>query len=134
MTEQTWLPEPSEASKPFFDGCSEGVLRIQKCQNCGTWAYPITTACSNCGSYDIGWDDASGDATLYAHGLLQRVYHPRHDGNLPVIIAQIDLVEGLRIFSNVVNVDPQELKAGDALKVTFETFPDGGTIPVFEPA
>lgn len=60
MTDQTWIPAPSEATKPFFDGAREGKLRLQVCTGCGTWAYPLTAVCSNCGSNDIEWRDASG--------------------------------------------------------------------------
>ena len=62
-----------------------------------------------------------------------RPYHARHTERLPLILAQIDIEEGLRLNTNVVDVDPAELKVGDAVEVAFETFPDGGVIPVFKP-
>ena len=134
MTEQTWIPEPSEQTKPFFDGAAEGKLRLQVCADCGTWAFPLTQICGHCGSTDIEWRDASGRGTVYAHGRLQRVYHPRHQDHLPIILAQVDIEEGIRLNTNVVDIDPAELKTGAAVEVAFETFPDGGVLPVFKPA
>lgn len=134
MSDQTWIPEPSAAAAPFFDGAREGKLRLQQCSSCNTWAYPPATICSNCGSNDMAWADASGKGTVYAHGRLARQYHPRHAERLPLVLAQVDIEEGLRLNTNVVDIDPAELRVGMAVTVTFETFPDGGVLPVFKPA
>ena len=58
MSDQTWIPEPSEASKPFFDGAGEGKLRLQVCTRCNTWAYPPATICTNCGSHELEWRES----------------------------------------------------------------------------
>ena len=134
MTEQTWIPEPTEATRPFFDGAKEGKLRLQVCTACDTWAYPLTAICSNCGSTEITWRDATGRGTVYAHGRLMRPYHPRHQDRLPLVLAQIDIEEGLRLNTNVVDIDPAALKVGDRVQVAFEQLPDGGVLPVFKPA
>lgn len=130
----TWIPEPSDASKPFFDGAREGKLRLQVCEDCGTWAYPITTICSECGGASLTWRDAEGTGQVYAHGRLAREYHPRHKDRLPLVLAQVDIPEGLRLITNIVDVDPGVVKTGDRVQIGFETFPDGGVLPVFKPA
>jgi hypothetical protein len=132
MSDQTWIPAPTAATQPFFDGAKEGKLRLQVCSACNTWAYPPTTICMNCGSTDIEWRDASGKGEVYAHARLMRQYHERHKDRLPLILAQIDIDEGLRLNTNVVDIDPAELKVGARVEVAFEEFPDGGVIPVFK--
>ena len=112
----------------------EGKLRLQVCEDCGTWAYPVTNVCASCGSTAMTWRDASGRGTVYAHGRLARQYHPRHEDRLPLILAQVDIDEGLRLNTNVVGIDPEALKVGATVEVDFETFPDGGALPVFRPA
>ncbi len=134
MTEQNWIPEPSPAVQPFFDGARQGKLRLQVCADCGTWAYPLVNICSHCGGTRMEWRDASGKGTVYAHGRLARPYHARHQDRLPLILAQIDIAEGVRIYSNVVDIEADALRAGDAVEVAFETFADGGVLPVFKPA
>ncbi len=134
MSEQNWIPEPTEATAPFFEGAKAGKLRIQRCDDCGTWSFPLMTQCQNCGSRNISWQDASGEGVVYAHGRLARPYHARHQERLPLVLAQIDTPEGVRLNTNIVGVDPAQVKAGDPVKVAFETFPDGGVLPVFEPA
>ncbi len=130
----SWLPEPDEHNRPFFDGAREEELRLQCCDECGGWMYPVKQRCQHCGSTSLGWRAASGRGTLYSHARLQRVYHPRHEGRLPVVLAWVDLEEGVRIATNLVGCDPAEAKAGMPVEVTFERFPDGAVIPVFQPA
>ncbi len=129
-----WLPEPDDNNRPFFEGAQAGELRLQCCSRCGGWMYPVPHRCQHCGATELTWRTASGRGTLYSHARLQRVYHPRHDGRLPIILAWIDLEEGVRMPSNLVNCDPADARVGMPVQVTFERFPDGGAVPVFQPA
>ncbi|MDC3331407.1 OB-fold domain-containing protein [Pseudomonadales bacterium] len=135
MNEVTqWLAEPDKHNKPFFDGALAGELRLQCCSACNGWMYPLKKRCHHCGSTNLTWRAVSGRGILYSHARLQRVYHPRHEGRLPLIIAWIDLEEGVRMPSNLVDCEPTDAKVGMAVQVTFEQFPDGAVIPVFCPA
>lgn len=125
---------PTQETQPFFDGAKEAVLRLQVCEKCDTWMYPSKKCCQRCGSPELSWRDANGTGTIYAHARLHRKYHPRHEGKLPLVIAWIDLDEGVRIPSNIVGSDFSELKAGMPVRVTFELEPGGYAIPVFERA
>ena len=134
-----WLPEPDEDSRPYFDGLREGRLRLQRCQACLSWMFPVRRRCQQCGSTDIGWADASGRGTVFSHARLRREVHPRHAGRLPLVVAWIDLEEGVRIASNVVGVEPEDVKVGQAVELDFEQLPDapeaeGDRIAVFRPA
>jgi uncharacterized OB-fold protein len=129
-----WLPEPNDLNRPFFDGARAGELRLQACRDCGGWMYPVRRRCQHCGSTALEWRTASGRGTLYSHARLAREYHPRHAGRLPLVLAWVDTEEGVRLPTNLVDCDPAAAKCGMAVQVTFETFPDGGVIPVFRPA
>ena len=129
-----WLPEVSELNAPFFEGAREGLLRLQRCGGCGGWAFPRKQTCQHCGSDRMEWTDASGKGILFSHALLRRVYHPRHEGRLPIHLAQVDLPEGVRMSTNIVNTDKKTIKVGMPLEVVFEEFDDGGVIPVFQPS
>ena len=129
-----WLPEPSTANAPFFEGARDRILRLQCCEDCGSWTFPVKDRCQRCGGTNIEWRDASGAGTLYSYGMLHRVYHPRHEGRVPLILANIDLAEGIRIPSNLVGISPADVRIGMAVTVDFETLPDGAVIPVFRPA
>ena len=81
------------------------------------------------------WRDASGRGTIFSHAVLHRPYHPRHQGRLPLVLAQIDLAEGVRLQSNIVDLDADvdQIRVGREVEVAFEALADGsGTVPVFK--
>jgi hypothetical protein len=53
---------------------------------------------------------------------------------LPIILAQVDVTEGVRLSTNLVDVEPDAVKVGMEVEVAFESLPDGSIIPVFRPA
>ncbi len=129
-----WLPEPDEHNAPYFSGLQRSVLCLQRCSACERWAFPFRRRCQRCGRDALEWRDASGFGAVYAHARLQRVYHPRHQGRLPLVLAWIDLDEGVRMVSNVVRSDseeaPDKVSVGMRVEVCFEDIP-GGRLPVF---
>lgn len=129
-----WLPEPDESNLPYFEGAKAGKLRLQRCTDCGHWMFPVRRRCQACGGTALAWADASGRGTVYTHALLRREYHPRHTGHLPVVMAQVDLDEGVRINTNLVDVEPGAVKSGMKVTVAFEHSPAGEAIVVFSPA
>ena len=131
--ERPWLPEPDSFNSPYFEGARDGKLRLQRCGDCKTWMFPVRKRCQSCGSTHLEWFDASGRGRVYSHAILRREYHPRHSGRLPLVMAQIDLDEGVRVNSNLVDVDPAEVKVGMKVMVTFEHSPVGEAIAVFKP-
>lgn len=128
------LPVPDEASQPFFTGARERRLMIQRCSACGMFMWPVKTRCINCLGAEIDWIQASGQGTLYSFVLMHQVLHPGFADAVPYNIAEVDLVEGLRIISNIVDCPNDQLRIGMALEVTFEDITDEITLPKFKPA
>ncbi|HIL98778.1 MAG TPA: hypothetical protein EYG51_23160, partial [Pseudomonadales bacterium] len=112
MNDQTGWIQPTEATMPFFEGAKQGVLRLQSCDDCSMWMYPIKKRCQACGSNELSWKDASGKGAVYAHARLHRQYHARHKDKLPIVIAWVDLEEGVRVPGNIVHSDAETIKAG----------------------
>ena len=90
------------------------------------------TLCGECGSGEIEWRDTCGRGTVFSHARLMRPYHPRHQDRLPLVLAQVDIEEGLRLMTNIIDIDPAQVRVGQAVEVAFETFEDGGILPVFK--
>jgi len=135
MTTQTGapLPTPDEASAPFFEGTAAGRLMLMRCASCGTYRYPSRDRCDVCWSTDTEWAEASGDATLHSWVVFHQVYHPGFAGRVPYNVAVVELAEGPRITTNIVESANDQLKAGMPLRVTFQSVADGVAIPVFRP-
>ena len=127
------VPIPDEASQPFYDGAREHRLMIQRCATCGVVMWPAKSRCDNCMQPTVNWVQASGKAALYSFALMHQVYHPGFASEVPYIIAQVDLEEGLRILTNLVGCSSSDLQIGMPLEVTFEAITDEVTLPKFRP-
>ena len=129
-TTDGWI-EPSTDTEEFFEGARAGVLRLQQCDECHTHMYPLKHRCQKCGANSLSWSNASGQGTVYSYARLQREYHPHHAGRLPLVIAWIDLAEGVRAPGNIVDIEGKQLKVGVPVQVDFETDPAGTAFPVY---
>ncbi len=128
------IPEPDEASAPFFDGAARGVLMIMRCEGCGTYLAPGTRFCSECLGEDLTWTEASGRGELFTFGIMHQRYHPGFDAEIPYNIAVVELEEGPRVNTNVVGCSNDELVVGMKLQAVFEKVADGVHLPKFRPA
>lgn len=129
-----FVPVPTPETQPYWDGIAEGKLRLTRCTDCSTTFFPPNPVCPNCGSKNIEWFDASGDATLYSYVIHQRPL-PQWGTEGPRSVAIIELAEGPRLTSSVVGCEqtPEALQLDMALKATFVPF-DDATVLCFEPA
>src|SRR6201989_2751259 len=114
-------------SQFFWDGTRAGELRIQVCNACGAKRFPPGPACQTCDAYDRGYQVAAGTGTVYSY-VVHR--HPPVPGKeLPIVIALIDLDEGVRMVGEVVGVDT--LEVGDRLHVDYNRIDDELTLPIW---
>jgi uncharacterized OB-fold protein len=82
----------------------------------------------------VDWEDASGRATLYTWSIVHRNDLPPFNERVPYVAAVVDLEEGPRMMTNVVDCPPDQLSIGMALEVTFHAATDDVVLPVFRPA
>src|SRR5438093_7449006 len=127
------LPVPTPETVHFWEGCKAGELRLQRCRSCKEPYFPPRPFCPRCGGRDIEMFAASGKATLYSYVIN---FRPRPDmGTEPHSIAVVELAEGPRMMTNVVNCPqtPEALQLDMELQVLFEKQSDEISLPLFEP-
>ena len=130
---RTALPKPTPETLHFWEGCQAGELRLQRCTSCSHVYFPPRPFCPKCSHRDVETFAASGKGTLYSYVINHR---PRPDmGKEPHSIAVVQLAEGPRMMTNIVNCPqtPQALVLDMAVRVTFERQNDDITLPLFEP-
>ena len=127
------IPVPTPETQPFWDGCNEGVLRINRCIACGDAYFPPSPICPQCSSTDVDFFDATGDATLYSYTIQQKPLD-LWDTQGPRSVALVKLAEGPMLTSSIVNCEqpPETLRLDMALRATFVNF-GGTTVLCFEP-
>ena len=125
------LPLMEGLTKQFYEWCSRGELRFQRCSGCGTFRHVPRELCAQCGSFDWEWARSSGKGTLFSNTLVARALNPAFPGAVPYAAAIIELEEGVRILANVIDCPPDQLRIGMPLRVDFEKQTDSITLPVF---
>jgi len=106
-----------------------GGFEIQCCHNCGKHIFYPRIVCHHCGSSELHWVKASGKATVYATSVVR--VRPDHGSDYN--IALVDLAEGPRMMTRVVDIDPAEVKIG--MRVTaFVGEVEGEVALLFRPA
>jgi len=125
------VPNPSAASKPYWDGCARGELLFQRCDDCATIALRPATLCGQCLSRSLSWVRSSGMGTLYSWTVVWRPQRPSF--TVPYAPAIVTLEEGFRMVSSVVGCDPEELAADMPLAVEFHPASDEIFLPYFRP-
>jgi len=116
----------------WWEGIERGELLIQKCSSCGTLHHPPRPMCGKCQS--VKWQPvrAKGRGSVYAFTV---VHHPKFPGfDYPLACAVIELEEGTRIVSNVVGIDPAEVRIGMPVTLSIENVDDELKLPLFRPA
>ena len=123
------LPRPTSTEQPFYDACAEGKLVLQRCQSCGHVLFYPRTNCDACQSDQLVWEDASGAGNIASYTVVRRGVSA--DFAAPYVIALIDLAEGPRMMSQVVDTSPDALAVGLSVRVDFAAWSEDIKLPVF---
>ena len=128
-------PVEDELTAFFWDGCRAGRLMIQRCAQCGYLQHWPRTVCKKCLSFDLGSAEMSGRGTLYTYTVCRQAFHPWFEDRLPYALAVVELTDqpGLKMVSNIVGCEPDDLQVGMELEVVFERVDDRLTLPMFRP-
>jgi uncharacterized OB-fold protein len=126
-------PNVNAETKPFWDATTEGRLILKKCHACGTVNWYPRTLCPACGSFDTAWIDASGRGTIYSFAVTRRGAGAYRDA-APYVLAYVELEEGPRMMTNIVDCDVDAIGVGDPVEVVFHDTGQGSALPRFRPA
>lgn len=127
-------PKPTKASAPFWAACREHELKLQRCADCGAYAYFPVYACPACLRSSLEWTRVSGRGRVYSRTLIMDPVSAAIPAEGPLIVALIELAEGPVMMSNLVGPGAADIAIGDEVKVTFRKVDDAITLPVFERA
>lgn len=125
-------PVPHDFSQAFWDAAKEGTLLLQYCPDSKRYQFFPRPVSLYTGKRNLRWRKASGRGTVYSY-TVTRVAPPGFEGRVPYIVATIELAEGVRMLTNVINCAPDDVAIGMKVRVAWEPRGDF-TLPVFEPA
>jgi uncharacterized OB-fold protein len=125
------LPTPSKISQHFWNSCKSERMEVQRCDDCGTYAFYPVYICPECASRKLAWTPVSGKGTIYTFTVAAKSSF-EIDG--PLVVALVELEEGAMMVSNVRTATPETLTIGAPVRLRYEKVSDEITLPMFEPA
>jgi uncharacterized protein len=128
VTERAY-PVPDAVTQPFWDGVAEGVLRIQRCLECDRYVFYPRAVCPQCMTSDMEWVEASGAGRVHSFTIVHRA-PPDYRDEVPYVVALVDLDEGVRMMTRLVDVQPASVVVGMAVEAAIQGEP---RLPYFRP-
>ena len=128
------LPEVTEELRPFFAAARENRLVVQRCERCGVRRFPPREICNRCLGRDSAWVASSGRGTIVSYNVMHQIYHPAFAAEAPYAVALVELEDGGRMITNVVDCPLERLRIGMPVEVTFERRSDQVVLPQFRPS
>ncbi len=102
--------------KKFWDALEEGKLITTECRKCGKVEFPPKMICTSCYSDEMEWIDLPLKGKIYSFAEMDVVpsgFKP------PITVAVVELENGVRLFSHVINAGFEELSVGDEVEIEF---------------
>ena len=129
------LPTPSAVSQPFWDAAKEHRLLYQRCQSCGTRVFYPRDICPGPQCFGVGtleWVEATGKGWVYSYTVSYQPAHPGFADDVPYVLAIVELDEGWRMNSNIVNCDHASIEIGARVEVIWDDVTPEFTLPKFQ--
>jgi uncharacterized OB-fold protein len=127
-------PPVTAASKPYWEGIRQHRLLVQQCQHCGTTFFYPRARCPACLHGELDWVELSGRGRVYSCTVVRQPAHPAFVDEVPYVYAIVELDEGIRMPTNIVDCDPESVAPDDIVEVVFVDVDDELTLPMFRPA
>ncbi|MGH3286981.1 MAG: OB-fold domain-containing protein, partial [Streptosporangiaceae bacterium] len=136
LPEPVMRPQVTPDTAFFWAGTAVGELRIQRCAGCGALRHPPGPMCPACGTPGDGGDGgyvvAAGTGEVFSYVVH---HHPPVPGKkLPLVVALVELSEGVRMVGEMPGVAPDQVRIGLPVRATFARIDDELTLPAWRPA
>ncbi|UCC61318.1 MAG: Zn-ribbon domain-containing OB-fold protein [Dehalococcoidia bacterium] len=117
----------------FWENVKQRKLTLQRCSNCGNFYHIPRPMCPQCKSMDtLEWVPSSGRGHIYSYVTFtsDRMAYPAM--KIPYVVVLVELEEGVRLTSNVVDMKPEDVYIGMPVEVVFEDLTDDLTVYKFK--
>ena len=127
-------PEHPELTQPFWDAAKRHELVIPRCRRCDSFFWYPRELCPDCYEADWEWAPVSGRGRLYTYTVVRQPLNPAFEEDLPYAYAVVQLDEGVRLISNIVDCEiPDGLSVDMALEASYDDVSEEWTLVKFRP-
>jgi uncharacterized protein len=129
------VPQADGTTRPFWESLKAHQMKLQKCNDTGKFFFyprglsPFTL------SDNISWEPVSGRGVIHAFTIVHQNRAPGFADEIPYVVAMVELEEGPRMMSNIIDVeaDPEHVKIGMPVEIVYDDITDEVTLPKFRP-
>ncbi|ASP23480.1 DNA-binding protein (plasmid) [Antarctobacter heliothermus] len=136
MTDYTKpLPKSDPVTAPFWDSLRRKAVEVQCCEDCNQFLFYPRAHCPACGSRALTWKPVSGRGTIYTMTIVEKTGNRNFKQDCPYVVALVELEEGCRMMSNIIDVTPapQDVRIGMPVEIVYDAVTDDVTLPKFRP-
>ena len=134
MSKPKPVPRPAPESAPYWEAAKQHKFELPRCNVCREYWFPPSQSCPHCLAADFAFIPASGRGKVFSFVTFHRVYHPAFEGEVPYVVALVELEEGPRLLTNIVGVPVDKVACEMPVTVVFEDVADGVSVPKFTAA
>ena len=127
------LPDINDDNKEFWTGCKDHELRFQKCKQCSHVRWPPSIICPECHSSEMEWVVSRGKGKVYSFVVYHVAYHQGFKDEVPYIVADVELEEGPRLLTNIVECLPESISCEMPVTVVWDDVTEDFSLPKFRP-
>jgi uncharacterized OB-fold protein len=136
VSEPAWsgpIPAADPETEPFWTGLARHEIVLQRCTSCSTWVHRPLSHCPNCWSAPLGHEKVDGFARIYTFSKVYRQFVPGVPSPYVVALVELDAQPGIRLLTNIVNCDFDDVKIGLEVGPVFRDIGDGVSLLYYAP-
>jgi uncharacterized OB-fold protein len=126
-------PQPTPVSQPFWDALRAERVELQRCDECARWVYYPRSRCPGCLSERLTWTEVDGRGAVYTFTVAEQATAPPFADEVPQLLALVELTEGVRVSTTLVDVDRDAIRVGMPVDPVFDHGDDGITLLRYRP-
>jgi uncharacterized OB-fold protein len=126
-------PPVNAETQEFWTATAQQKLLLKRCLSCATVIWYPRAICPACHSTDTEWFEATGNGRIYSFTVSRRGEGPWRE-TAPYVLAYVELDEGPRIMTNIVDCDIDALAVDQPVRVVFDDTGEGNALVRFTPA
>lgn len=121
----------SDYKQIYWDKLADGSFSLQFCPHCNKYIFYPREICPYCLEHELEWKPVSGQGTIYSYTIVHVSALPEFKDKTPYIYALVELAEGVRIPSNLIDCHLDEVRVGMPVMLTYIK-KEGKTLLVFK--
>jgi uncharacterized OB-fold protein len=135
LAEALPIPEPTPVSRPFWEGLAQHRILVQYSPSLGRYVFYPRTLSPGTLADDLEWREIDGAGVLYTFTIARRPTGPPWADAVPQLLAVVQWDAGQRISTELVDIDPSEIRIGMRVRPVFCDVAEAGvTLLKYGPA